>query len=574
MSLFRKKTIASILKQRDEDATTHGSLARHLGVIDLTAFGIAAIIGAGIFSTIGKASADGGPGVILLFIFTAMACSFAAFSYAEFASLIPVSGSAYTYSYVAFGELFAWIIGWALIMEYAIGNVTVAISWSDYFTSLFNNVSHTKMYEWLCMDYFTARQNYTEVLSLLSSGRTLESIAGNVETGGLMEGYHAFQKAPLVFGRPVIFDLPALVINVLITALVYRGIRESRNASNIMVIIKIAVVLLVIFVGAFYVDTKNWDPFLPNGISGLLKGISAVFFAYIGFDAISTTAEECRNPQRDLPRGILYSIVICTVLYIVIALVITGMVNYSELKVGDPLAYVFEKIQDLHWLSGVIAISAVVAMASVMLVFQLGQPRIWMSMSRDGLLPPAFSKIHPKYKTPSFSTIVTGLLVAVPIFFVDIDMVTDICSAGTLFAFCLVCGGVLKLRMDPSAPPSKFKTPYINARYIVPAIFLTMLIYLLTDKAMFSSYFCCTSVRQFYTNLPAYAFIIGFFIFSVLAFRHNFSLIPSLGLICCFYMLSQLGWRNWLYFGLWLIIGLIIYFVYGRRHSKLAPSNT
>jgi amino acid transporter len=242
---------------------------------------------------------------------------------------------------------------------------------------------------------------------------------------------------------------------------VYRGIKESRNASNIMVLIKIAVVLVVIFVGAFYVDPKNWDPFLPNGIGGLLKGISAVFFAYIGFDAISTTAEECKNPQRDLPKGILLSIVICTVLYVAIALVITGMVSYSELNVGDPLAYVFEKFKDLHWLSGVIAISAVVAMASVMLVFQLGQPRIWMSMSRDGLLPPAFARIHPKFKTPSFSTVVTGLLVAVPIFFVDITMVTDICSAGTLFAFCLVCGGVLKLRMDPNAPKSKFKTPSI-----------------------------------------------------------------------------------------------------------------
>ena len=569
MSLFRKKSIETILKKCEEDSESHGSLSKHLGVKDLTAFGIAAIVGAGIFSTIGQASANGGPGVIFLFIFTALACSFAAFAYAEFASLIPVSGSAYTYSYVAFGELFAWIIGWALIMEYGIGNVTVAISWSDYFTSLLNNMFHCKFSEWLCLDYYTAKQNFLIVLELTGKGESLAAVASNPETAGLIEGYTAFNTAPLFFGRPVVFDLPALIINVLITLLVYRGIRESRNASNAMVLIKIIVVLVVICVGAFYVDTANWDPFMPNGVKGLLKGISAVFFAYIGFDAISTTAEECRNPQRDLPRGILYSIVICTVLYVSIALVITGMVNYTELNVGDPLAYVFEKIKDLHWLSGVIAISAVVAMASVMLVFQLGQPRIWMSMSRDGLLPPAFAKVHPKYKTPSFSTIVTGLLVAIPIFFVD----TDICSAGTLFAFCLVCGGVLKLRMDPNAPPSKFKTPYVNSKYIVPLLFVTALVFILKDRKTLDSYFWCSDLMDFFTKLPVLFFLAGFAVFSVMAFLYNFSLIPSLGLLCCFYMLSQLGHKNWLYFGIWLIIGLLIYFVYGRRHSKLADSN-
>lgn len=573
MSLFRKKSIHTLLK--NAEAEHHHSLARHLGVRDLTAFGIAAIIGAGIFSTIGKASADGGPGVIFLFIFTAVACSFAAFAYAEFASLIPVSGSAYTYSYVAFGELFAWVIGWALIMEYAIGNVTVAISWSDYFTALVENVSDYKVCEWLRLDYFTAKHNYREVTALLSSGSTLEQIAGNTATAGLMEGFTAYSEAPVVLGLHVIFDLPALIINLIITMLVYRGIKESRNASNIMVLIKIIVVLVVIFVGAFFVNTNNWHPFLPNGIGGLLKGISAVFFAYIGFDAISTTAEECRNPQRDLPRGILFSIIICTVLYVAIALVITGIVSYAELNVGDPLAYVFEKIQSLHWLSGVIAVSAVVAMASVMLVFQLGQPRIWMTMSRDGLLPPAFARIHPRYKTPSFSTIFTGLLVAIPIFFVDIGMVTDMCSAGTLFAFVLVCGGVLKLRLDPTAPPSKFKTPYINSKYIVPALFLLCLILIFTlDNDLAKEYFSYDSAMGFASRLPVYCFFLGFAIFSVLAFRYNFSLIPSLGLLCCFYMLSQLGYKNWLYFLAWLVIGLIIYFVYGRRHSKLAGTNT
>lgn len=573
MSLFRKKSIDAILKKAESDSH-HTNLAKHLGVRDLTAFGIAAIIGAGIFSTIGKASADGGPGVILLFIFTAVACSFAAFAYAEFASLIPVSGSAYTYSYVAFGELFAWIIGWALIMEYAIGNVTVAISWSDYFSSLIQNSTPYRVNEWLCLDYFSAKHNYELVSSMLVAGVPLEEIQQNGKTAGLIEGFVAYGQAPQLFGMRIIFDLPALFINVIITMLVYRGIKESRNASNIMVIIKIVVVLLVIFVGAFFVDTKNWNPFLPNGIGGLLSGISAVFFAYIGFDAISTTAEECKDPQRDLPRGILYSIIICTILYVAIALVITGMVSYTELNVGDPLAYVFEKVQSLHWLGGVIAVSAVVAMASVMLVFQLGQPRIWMSMSRDGLLPPAFAKIHPKFKTPSFSTIFTGFLVAVPIFFVDINMVTDICSAGTLFAFCLVCAGVLKLRMDPTAPKSKFKTPYVNSKFIIPALFiLTLVLLFVYNRSWIDYYLKFESFDAFVTKIPIYFFFVGFATIAVMAFKYSFSLIPTLGLLSCFYMLSQLGYKNWLYFAIWLAIGLIIYFAYGRSHSKLAPKN-
>ncbi|MFO0358178.1 MAG: APC family permease [Sphingobacteriaceae bacterium] len=572
MGLFRKKSIDQILKTADSEH--HGSLAKHLGVKDLTAFGIAAIIGAGIFSTIGKASADGGPGVIFLFLFTALACSFAAFAYAEFASLIPVSGSAYTYSYVAFGELFAWIIGWALIMEYAIGNVTVAISWSDYFTTLVSNVSNYEVNEWLRTDYFTAKTNYFKVYEMLTSGQTLADVKANPETANLVEGFLAYGSAPSLGGLKIIFDAPALLINVLITILVYRGIKESRNASNMMVLVKLAIVLLVIFVGAFYVDTKNWDPFLPNGIGGLLSGISAVFFAYIGFDAISTTAEECKDPQRDLPRGILYSIIICTVLYVAIALVITGMVHYSELKVADPLAFVFEKIKDLQWLAGIIAVSAVVAMASVMLVFQLGQPRIWMAMSRDGLLPPKFAKINKKYKTPGFSTIFTGILVAVPIFFVDINMVTDICSAGTLFAFILVCAGVLKLRAEHKDYNPKFKAPYVNAKFIIPALFLASVIALIIfDKETFDYYLRFESMHAFLSKLTVYTFFVGFAVLSYLSFKHNFSLIPALGLICCFYMLSQLGYKNWLYFIIWLIIGLVIYFAYGRKHSKLNLSH-
>ena len=271
------------------------------------------------------------------------------------------------------------------------------------------------------------------------------------------------------------------MIIVLITALVYRGMKESKNASNLMVVIKLAIILLVIAVGVFYVDTDNWNPFAPNGVSGILKGISAVFFAYIGFDAISTTAEECKDPQRDLPRGMMWAIIICTILYIIIALVLTGMVHYSELNVGDPLAFVFDKL-NLKWMSGIIAVSAVIAMASVLLVFQMGQPRIWMSMSRDGLLPKKFSKIHPKFKTPSFATIVVGFVVAVPALFLNLTMVTDLCSIGTLFAFVVVCAGVLVLQNKPNIPRGKFKTPYINGKYVMPILLVGTIIFSFTTN--------------------------------------------------------------------------------------------
>ncbi len=309
----------------------------------------------------------------------------------------------------------------------------------------------------------------------------------------LQEAYIAWTEAPVFFGLHLVADIPALFIIILITWLVYRGIRESRNASNIMVLIKVFIVLLVIFVGAFYVNTENWDPFMPNGISGVLKGVSAVFFAYIGFDAISTTAEECKNPQRDLPRGMMWAIIICTVLYVAIALVLTGMVNYSDLAVGDPLAFVFQKI-GMHWFSGVVALSAIVAMASVLLVFALGQPRIWMSMSRDGLLPKKFANIHPKFRTPSYATIVTGIVTAVPALFMNLTLVTDLVSIGTLFAFVLVCAGVLKLQTMPDTKWGKFRTPYINSQYIMPGLVLLTCILSYTYNK--------EKVTQFFRNDP------------------------------------------------------------------------
>jgi len=564
MNLFRKKNIHQILKQVAEgEADGHGSLKKHLGVRDLTAFGIAAIIGAGIFSTIGQAAADGGPGVIFLFIFTAIACGFAAFCYAEFSSMVPVSGSAYTYSYVAFGELFAWIIGWALIMEYAIGNIVVAISWSGYFSSLLEHIhlpfggfeNGIHLPEWSGIDYFSARRAF-EAANVAGADAALKST----------EGYLAWIGAPVIGGLRIIFDIPALVINVLITWLVYRGIKETRNASNIMVGIKLVVVVMVIVCGFFYVDTANWSPFMPEGISGVLAGVSAVFFAYIGFDAISTTAEECHNPQRDLPRGMMYSIIICTVLYILIALVLTGMVNYKQLAVDDPLAYVFSTA-GLHWISGIIAISAVVAMASVMLVFQLGQPRIWMSMSRDGLLPKAFASVHPKFGTPDFSTIVTGILVGIPLFFIDMDTVVDLCSIGTLFAFILVCGGVLMLHNHHDLP-RKFRVPYFNGQIIIPATYVLICAYL-----GFSQQQWLHEHVNPLTNVDAIPMFIFFIVYAVMAYfsvKNKLSLIPVLGILTCLYLMAQIHVHNWVGFTIWLIIGLIIYFAYGHKNSKLS----
>lgn len=566
-NLFRKKSINDILAKAEADSL-HGGLAKHLGVKDLTALGIAAIIGAGIFTTIGQASADGGPAVIFLFIFTAIACGFAAFAYAEFASILPVSGSAYTYSYVAFGELFAWIIGWALIMEYAIGNITVAIGWSGYFTGLLGSMG-IHLPEWTTIDYLSASNGFQEATTALVNGESLTSLSSS-----LQEAYLAWQGAPTIFGFHLIADLPAILIIILITWLVYRGIKESKNASNAMVIIKLAVVLLVIAVGAFYVDTNNWDPFAPNGIGGILKGVSAVFFAYIGFDAISTTAEECKNPQRDLPKGMMWAIIICTILYVIIALVLTGMVNYKDLAVNDPLAFVFEKL-NLKWLSGIIAVSAVVAMASVLLVFQLGQPRIWMSMSRDGLLPKRFAKIHPKYNTPSFSTIVTGLIVGGGALFMNMSTVTDLCSIGTLFAFVLVCAGVLKLDSLPTKVERKFKTPYINSQYIAPLLLiLALVLSYMYNRDNFISFITSQdengfSGLVFAHNIPMWIFAIISVYLSVQCFIKKHSLIPVLGLISCLYMMAQIDLKNWIGFGIWLVIGLAIYFLYSQKNSHL-----
>lgn len=576
-SLFRTKKISNIIAEggSDDPHAAHG-LKRVLNVRDLTFFGIAAILGAGSFSSLGGAVFNGGPGVVILFIITAIACAFTALCYSEFASRIPVAGSAYTYAYASFGELFAWIIGWALIMEYSIGNIYVAFSWSDYFTSFLGKIGF-HIPEWLSTSYAEAK--------------------GAVADKGNPDDIAAWNNAPVVGGLKIIFDLPALIINMLITYLVYRGVKESRNFSNVMVVLKMAVVGLVILVGGFLVFsdglTANWVPanddgvrsFMPNGFSGVMAAVAGVFFAYIGFDAVSVMAEESKNPQKDLPKGMIYSLIICTIVYILLTLVLTGAVHYKNFDgVGDPLAFIFEK-QNLNvaWMQVLVAICAVVAMTSVLLVFQMGQPRIWMSMSRDGLLPPVFQKIHHKYKTPSFATIVTGMVVGIPILFTDKTFVLDFTSIATLFAFVLVCGGVL-LIPPKEKEHGKFNMPYINGQILFPLIvFVAIGSIVLFGKNYFTNVFNFDfSANEEYAQgkisfmdaaIPNISLIVFWAIavsLSVAAFIKKYSLIPLMGLITCLYLLTGMTKSNWVWFLGWLAIGLVIYFLYGYKKSKLA----
>ncbi len=560
-SLFRKKSLDKILSDAaaGESDGHNAGLNKVLGVKDLTFMGIAAVIGAGIFSTIGTAAFNGGPGIAILFVITAITCGFSALCYAEFASRIPIAGSAYTYAYVSFGELAAWIIGWALILEYSIGNIVVAISWSGYFNNLLEGF-HIHLPGWLVTNTSNAQLGYEEALKGLMSGRPLASLTSHARMG-----YDAIINAPVIAGWKIILNIPAFVIVVLITALAYIGIKESKRTTNAMVIFKIIVIVFVIIIGFFYVDTTNWTPFMPNGFGGVLAGVSAVFYAYIGFDAISTTAEECKNPQRDLPRGMIYSLIICTVLYILVALVLTGMVNYSELKVDDPLAYVFDKLH-LNKIGYIISVSAVVATTSVLLVFSLGQPRIWMSMSRDGLLPKQFAKVHPKFKTPSFATIVTGLMSGLPVLFVGSGLMTDLTSIGTLFAFVLVCFGVLVLPRLAKNNSGAFQIPYINGKYLIPAIILaTTYLFRLRINNAFANF-----GTESYQEILFLLFMVIALITSYLSFAKSFSFIPVAGALCCLYLMIEIPAISWVWFFVWMGIGLVIYFLYGKRKSKLA----
>ena len=492
----------------DTEDPSH-QLKRTLGPVQLTALGIGAIIGAGIFSSVGSAAAGGaehlgaGPAVMISFVLTAVACGFAALCYAEFASMVPVSGSAYTYAYATLGELVAWIIGWDLILEYAIGNVAVAVSWSGYFQELMNGLG-IGIPGWLGTDYRSAAQAAREVLA-----------AGGDMTGmsaTMVSAAQAFASAPRIAGIPIILDLPAFLIVAFITWVLVRGIRESAWLNSSMVALKLAIIAFFIIVGAFYVKPENWTPFAPNGFRGISSAAAIIFFAYIGFDAVSTAAEETRNPQRDMPIAMIASLIICTIIYIATAAVLTGLLKWTDLGTAEPLATAFSAL-GMHWVAGIISLGAVFATTSVLVVFQLGQPRIFFSMARDGLLPPWAAKVHPKYRTPHVTTILTGAVVAIFATFMNINEVVELTNIGTLFAFILVALGVVVLRHTNPSHPRPFKTP------LVP-------------------------------------------------------LVPALAAVMCFYLMLQLPWVTWVRFVVWLGLGLVVYLVYGMRHSRLTAGRS
>ena len=514
-SLFRRKPLADL--QHDHDVS---NLRRTLRTGDLVALGIGAIIGAGIFSTIGTAAAgnlaDGrvaaGPALILSFVLVAIACGFTALCYAEMASMIPVSGSAYTYAYATMGELVAWIVGWDLLLEYAVSNVAVAISWGDYARSFLANVLGLHIPGWLATDPRTA---LTLAASAAPMGLSEKLTALAQAKQGVFDGTSLFAywdvlaAAPTVAGFPVTINLLAVVITVAITWLVFIGIRESSRANTIMVVVKVAILLAVAGIGVAYVQGDNWVPFSPNGWAGVQAGAAIIFFAFIGFDAVSTTAEECHDPGRDMPRGIIWSLVICTGIYVLVAAVVTGMVHYTELAgKADPLAYVFE-VHHLGWLAGIIAFGAVIATTAALLVYQVGQPRIFMAMSRDGLLGPWFGRIHPKHGTPGNATWLTGAIVAIPAALGNIAEVVELTNIGTLFAFALVCGSVLILRVVRPDAERRFR------------------------------------VRWPWLVAPA-------------------------GILGCLWIARGLPTVTWVRFVVWMALGLLLYLVYGRRRSALS----
>ena len=479
--LFRTKPLALLLQ---ESASTH--LKRALGVWDLIGLGIGAIIGAGIFATVGTAAAGdparpgAGPGIILSFVLTAAVCGLAALCYAELAAMVPIAGSAYTYAYATLGELMAWIIGWDLIIEYAVGNVAVAISWSGYFCEMLRGVGII-VPQWLATDLRTGLAT-PEILA----------------------------AAPRIAGVPIMMNLPAAAIVLLITWVLVIGVKESSRLNAIMVIMKLIVLAFFIVVGCNYVEPSNWKPFMPNGWHGIWAGAAIVFFAYIGFDAVSTAAEETRNPGRDLPRGIIGSLIISTVVYVAVAAVVTGMVPWFDLHTAEPLTVAMNR-HHLLWASGIVAVGSVAAHTAVLLVFQLGQPRIFFSMARDGLLPAAFARVHPKYRTPHVTTILSGVLVAAFASFANIEEMVDLTNIGTLFAFALVSAGVIVLRRTHPEGVRPFRVP------LVPFL-------------------------------------------------------PALSVVACLFLAAGLPLITWARFGVWLLIGMSIYFSYSRRRSALRQS--
>jgi APA family basic amino acid/polyamine antiporter len=487
--LFQTKSLDEMIAETHEEGH---ELKRALGPLNLIALGIGAVIGAGIFATIGTAAAGdahrpgAGPALMLSFVITAVVCGLTALCYAEFAAMVPVSGSAYTYSYATLGELMAWIIGWDLILEYAIGNVAVAISWANYFNTLLQGFG-IHLPAWLVIDYGTAVRKMPDVVA----------------------------AAPHVLGIPIVFNILAFFIVMAVTAVLVWGIRESARFNFVMVVIKLLVLGFFVLVSFTFVQPANWQPFAPNGFGGIAAGAAIVFFAYIGFDAISTTAEETRNPQKDMPIGIIGSLIICTIVYIIVAAVFTGMISYPALKdtmaneQAEPLTLAMKHVRMPDWMVGIVAFGSVVAHTAVLLVFQLGQPRIFFAMARDGLLPQSFARVHPRFRTPHVTTIVTGLVVALISGVTSLDAMVDLTNVGTLFAFILVCIGIAILRVKDPDRPRPFRVPF--GPYVVPV----------------------------------------------------------LGVISCAGLIYYLPPSSWLRFFGWLLVGALVYLAYGYRHSRL-----
>ncbi len=556
--LFRTKKLDDILASAQGEGH---ALRRTLGPINITLLGIGAIIGAGIFATVGTAAAGdasrpgAGPSLMVSFVITAIVCAFTALCYAEMAAMVPISGSAYTYSYATLGELVAWIIGWDLMLEYAIGNVAVAISWANYFRSFMHDAFGVNIPDWLATDFRTARH-----------------------IPGLLE------NAPHIFGFPIVINLLAFAIVAALTILLVWGIRESAGFNAIMVGVKI--VVLIFFIGALFyfvspsTMTTNWRPFQPTGWAGTLAGAAVVFFAYIGFDAVSTVAEETKNPARDLPIGIIASLVICTVFYVIVAAVFTGAMPYLELKTrlateqAEPLTMALNFVApQARWASAVVAFGSVVAHTAVLLVFQLGQPRIFFSMARDGLLPPVFAKVHPRFKTPHVTTILTGVLVGGFAAVMSIDEMVDLTNIGTLFAFVLVCVGIIILRNKDPERRRPFKVPSQTWLWIFPLLAAVGYFYLYYSGRGFD---VAADARKWHLLVQLLLVASAAFLTFIYP-RTNMAkrvpvgalVLPILGAASCIFLMYYLPPTSWWRFVAWLLLGLAVYLSYSYSKSEI-----
>ena len=540
-ALFRTKGVDSLTSEAEHGA--HG-LKRALGGFDLTMLGIGAVIGTGIFAAIGTAAAGNadrpaaGPAIILSFILTAVACIFSALCYAEFAAMIPIAGSAYTYAYATLGEMIAWIIGWDLIIEYAVGNIAVAISWSGYFNNILTYLGHP-IPAWLRTDLRTA-----------------------LHTPEIRDA------APHLFGMPLVVNLPAVVIVALVTWILVIGVKESAVVNNVMVGIKLLILGLFVWVGFSHIHPGNFHPFLAGGWAGVQAGAAIIFFSFIGFDAVSTAAEETRNPKRDIPIGIIGSLLICTLVYVAVAAVLVGIIPYTQLGIADPLAKALNFIHEERaaaWLS----VGAVVAMTAVLLVFQLGQPRIFFSMSRDGLLPKLFAAVHPRYRTPHVTTIWTGTFVGFFAAFASLDEIIELTNIGTLFAFVLVCVGIMVLRHTDPGRRRPFKTPWI------PLLPIWALVLWFLPPVLLAAEDWGSRMENLVVLLIA---LLGA-AFSVvgIAAKIKGRRVPELvktefalaGVASCIWLMRGLPAVTWWRFIGWLALGSVIYTLYGQRHSRL-----